>query len=268
MAIILANVKEKLYTEEKGSPMNISIAAEPLWWIGSFPVTNAFLVTLIVSVILVVVSLVLRVRTLEAVPTGFQNGLEAFLEGFIQLIQSVTNDARLTKQFFPLITTFFIFILLSNWSGLLPGFGTIGIREHGDAIIPFGRAATADLNTTIALSLISVFTVQFIGIGALGLRGYGRKFFVSPFHKPYMIGTIVGLFELLGEATKLISFSFRLFGNIFAGEVLLIVIGNLVPYILPLPFLVLEVFAGLVQAGVFAVLTLVFLKTATLPAEH
>lgn len=247
--------------------MNISIAAEPLWWIGSFPITNAFLVTLIVSIIVIGVSLWLSAHRLRTVPTGLQNGLEAFVEAFHGLVQSITDDAQLTKKLFPIITTFFLFILLSNWSGLLPGFGTIGIREHGE-LIPIGRAGTADLNTTIALSLISVFAVQFLGIATLGLRGYARKFFVSPLHKPYVVGTIVGLFELLGEATKLISFSFRLFGNIFAGEVLLIVIGNLVPYILPLPFLALEVFAGLVQAGVFAVLTLVFLKTATIPAEH
>ncbi len=248
--------------------MNISIAAEPLWWIGNFPITNAFLVTVIVSLLVIGVSLWLRAQTLQSVPTGLQNALEAFVDGFWKLTQSIANDKQFAAKIFPLITTFFVFILLSNWSGLLPGFGTIGIREHSGAIIPFGRAATADLNTTIALSLISVFTVQFIGISVLGLRGYAKKFFVSPLHKPYVIGTIVGLFELLGEATKLISFSFRLFGNIFAGEVLLIVISHLVPYILPLPFLALEVFAGLVQAGVFAVLTLVFLKTATLPAEH
>ena len=248
--------------------MNISIAAEPLWWIGSFPITNAFLVTLLVSVVVIVASLVLRMGRLRAVPTGFQNTAEAFVESFRNLIQSVTDDSRLTTRLFPIIATFFIFILLSNWSGLIPGFGTIGIREHSGALIPLGRAGTADLNTTIALSLISVFAVQFLGISVLGLRGYAKKFFVSPLHKPYVLGTIVGLFELMGEVTKLISFSFRLFGNIFAGEVLLIVIGNLVPYILPLPFLALEVFAGLVQAGVFSVLTLVFLKMATVPAEH
>ncbi len=248
--------------------MNISIAAEPLWWIGSFPITNAFLVTLLVSVVVIVASLVLRMGRLRAVPTGFQNTAEAFVESFRTLIQSVTESPELTTRLFPIIATFFIFILLSNWSGLIPGFGTIGIREHSGALIPFGRAGTADLNTTIALSLISVFAVQFLGISVLGLRGYAKKFFVSPLHKPYVIGTIVGLFELMGEVTKLISFSFRLFGNIFAGEVLLIVIGNLVPYILPLPFLALEVFAGLVQAGVFSVLTLVFLKMATVPAEH
>jgi F-type H+-transporting ATPase subunit a len=247
--------------------MNISIAAEPLWWIGSFPITNSFFVTVILSILVIGASLWFRTGTLQLVPTGFQNGLEAFIENFFEFVRGVTGDAISARKVFPLVATFFLFILLSNWSGLLPGFGSIGVREHGH-LIPIGRATTADLNTTIALSLVSVFCIQFIGIATLGLRGYAKKFFVSPFHKPYIVGTIVGLFELLGEATKLISFSFRLFGNIFAGEVLLIVIGNLVPYILPLPFLALEVFAGLVQAGVFAVLTLVFLKTATLPAEH
>lgn len=246
--------------------MNISIAAEPLFWIGGFPMTNAFVMTLMVSVLVAAVSLAAR-RRLTLVPGGLQNVAEALVEGLWKLVEDVTGKKELSRIFFPLVATLFVFILLSNWLGLLPGGGTVGLREHG-SIVPFIRAGTADLNTTIALSLVTVFSVQFAGIAALGLGGYARKFFVSPFHKPYVLGTVVGLLELMGEVTKVISFSFRLFGNIFAGEVLLIVIGNLVPYVLPLPFLMLEVFVGLVQAGVFAILALVFLKTATMPAEH
>lgn len=246
--------------------MNISIAAEPLFWVGNFPITNAFFMTLIVSVLIMSVSLLSR-RRLALIPVGLQNVAETIVEGLWNLVDDVTRNRELSKIFFPLVATLFLFILLSNWLGLLPGASTVGIREHG-MIVPFIRAGTADLNTTIALSLISVFTVQFVGISVLGLRGYARKFFVSPLRKPYVLGTIVGLLELMGEATKIVSFSFRLFGNVFAGEVLLIVIGNLVPYIIPLPFLLLEVFVGVVQAGVFAILTLVFLKTATMSMEH
>lgn len=228
--------------------------------------TNAFFMTLVVSVSVIILSLIAR-RRLQVVPKGLQNVVEAIIEALWKLVDDVAQDKALSRKFFPLVATFFIFILFSNWLGLLPGGGTVGIKEHNE-IIPFVRAGTADLNTTIALSIISVLAVQIMGISVLGARGYAKKFFVSPLHKPYVLGTFVGLLELVGEGTKLISFSFRLFGNIFAGEVLLIVIGNLAPYIVPLPFLALEVFAGVVQAAVFAFLTLVFLKMATISAEH
>lgn len=246
--------------------MNISIVAEPIFWIGAFPFTNAFIMTLVVSIGIAAGSVFLS-RRLADVPGRWQNAVESVVEGLWNLVDDVTRSKELSKIFFPLVATLFLFILFSNWFGLLPGAATVGIREHG-MIVPFIRAGTADLNTTIALSLITVFAVQFVGISVLGLRGYAKKFFVSPLHKPYVLGSIVGLLELMGEATKIVSFSFRLFGNVFAGEVLLIVIGNLVPYVVPLPFLFLEVFVGVVQAGVFAILTLVFLKMATVPAGH
>ena len=115
---------------------------------------------------------------------------------------------------------------------------------------------------TVALSLVAVISVQVFGILALGIRGYGSKFIVAPWKKPYVIGTVVGLLELIGEFAKILSFSFRLFGNVFAGEVLLTVMLTLVPYPVPVPFLLLETFVGVVQAAVFSLLTIVFLKMA------
>ena len=120
----------------------------------------------------------------------------------------------------------------------------------------------------MALSLIAVITVQCTGIAALGIVKYGKKFLISPLHKPYGIGTIVGILELVSELGKMISFTFRLFGNVFAGEVLLTVMLHLVPYLLPLPFMFLEIFVGFIQAVVFAMLTLVFLKMSTVEMEH
>lgn len=250
--------------------MHISIAAEQLFTIGAFSVTNALLIGAVVSVALMFFLMQL-VGRLQPVPGYFQNGVEIIFEAFINLIESVTQDARQARAFFPLIATIFLFVLFSNWAGLLPGVGTIGLakEDHGYAtIIPFVRSATADLNFTLALSLITVFVVQFTGIAALGIKKYGAKFFISPFHKPYVIGTVVGILELVSEFGKTISFTFRLFGNIFAGEVLLTVMLHLVPYFLPLPFLIMEIFVGFIQAIVFAMLTLVFLKMATLEAQH
>ncbi|MFZ2187048.1 MAG: F0F1 ATP synthase subunit A [Candidatus Moraniibacteriota bacterium] len=250
--------------------MEISIAAEKLFSIGSFPVTNALLVGFAVSIFLVLVTqIVLKRMTL--VPRGVQNVLELIFEALLDLIESVTQDKKQARQFFPLIATIFLFVLIANWVGLLPGLGTVGAL-HGEGahatIVPFLRSTSADLNFTLALSLITVVTVQFTGIAALGIVKYGKKFFVSPLHKPYGIGTAVGILELVSEIGKMISFTFRLFGNVFAGEVLLTVMLHLVPYFLPLPFMFLEIFVGFIQAIVFAMLTLVFLKMATIEAAH
>jgi F-type H+-transporting ATPase subunit a len=246
--------------------MEVSIAAENLFHIGGFPVTNTLIMTLIVSVLVMSLAFILRGK-LKQVPRGLQNVAELLIESLFNLTVDVTEDKRLAQRVFPLIATIFLFILFSNWMGLLPGMGTIGLRE-GHALIPFIRSASADLNTTIALSVIVVLSVQMIGIATIGVVKYGKKFFVSPFHKPYFIGSFVGILELLSEVTRLISFSFRLFGNVFAGEVLLIVMLNLMPYILPVPFLIIEIFVGFIQAAVFALLALVFIKMATLEAEH
>ncbi|HLC95037.1 MAG TPA: F0F1 ATP synthase subunit A [Patescibacteria group bacterium] len=250
--------------------MEISIAAETLFSIGGLPVTNAFLIGFLVSIFLI---LVLRwvERRKQLVPRGVQNVIEIIFEGLLALMENVLGDKTQARKFFPLIATIFLFILISNWVGLLPGAGTVGLSHinNGHAtIIPFLRSTSADLNFTLALSLTVILTIQWSGIMALGIVKYGQKFFVSPFRKPYGIGTAMGLLELVSECAKLFSFSFRLFGNVFAGEVLLIVILHLVPYLMPLPFLFLEIFVGLIQAVVFAMLTLVFLKMAMMEATH
>jgi len=250
--------------------VEISIAAEKLFMLGTFPVTNSFLIAFLVSFGLIVVTRFV-VQRKELIPRGLQNIFELIVEGLLSFIESVTEDKAQARKYFPLIATIFLFVLFSNWVGLLPGMGTIGLAHSVDGhttIVPFLRSTSADLNFTLALSLMVVLTIQFTGIATLGLFGYGKKFFVSPLHKPYVLGTVVGLLELVSEFAKFLSFSFRLFGNIFAGEILLIVMLHLVPYFIPLPFLFLEVFVGFIQAAVFAMLTLVFLKMATLPAEH
>lgn len=249
--------------------MEISIAAEKLFSIAGFPVTNAFLWTVAVSCALALGSWAVT-RRMRRVPRGAQNLAEATYEFLFNLVDGVTKNPVQTARFFPIIATVFLFVLLSNWVGLLPGAGTAGLMvEHGGhpTLIPLIRSGSADLNTTIALSIIVVVVVQAMGIAALGLRGYAAKFLVSPLHKPYVIGTFVGLLELLGEVTKILSFSFRLFGNVFAGEVLLTVMLHLVPYVLPLPFLLFEVFVGFIQAFVFAMLATVFLTMAETPHE-
>jgi len=243
-----------------------SFTPEIIAYIGNFPITNSFLVTLVISALIIAGAWFLKNNLRKDKPTSFQNLIEMVFEGLLDLVDGVTGNREQTRKFFPLVATIFIFVILINWIEIVPGLGTIGVEQvhHGEKILaPFIRSAAADLNVTLAIALIAVLASQIMGITALGLKKYAGKFFVSPFKKPYFVGTFVGLLEIISEFAKIISFSFRLFGNIFAGEVLLTVMLMLVPLFIPLPFLFLEIFVGFVQALVFAMLTLVFMKMAT-----
>lgn len=251
--------------------MNISLAAEPLFHFHELPITNTLIVSLVISLGLILFSLFFR-PFISKIPSGIQNFVEMIFAGAIDFMESIIQDRKQAYRFFPLIFTIFLFVLLSNWIELVPGLGSIGLWEHHhgeEILIPFIRSSSADMNVTLAIALIAMIMIQVYGTLSLGFSEYAQKFFVSPLKQPYVIGTFVGLLELISEFAKIVSFSFRLFGNIFAGEVLLLVVGFLVPYIVPLPFLFLEVFVGFIQALVFSMLTLVFLKNAvTSHAEH
>lgn len=246
--------------------MNISLAAEAIFHIGDFPITNTLLVAWAIVLLLAVLSLFLKGRIKE-IPSGLQNILEAVFEAILKLIDSVTQDRKLSYKVFPIVTTIFIFVILSNWVEILPGLGSIGIlevHEGHEVIVPFIRSSSADLNFTLAIAISSVLITQIFGIATIGAVKYSRRFL--NFKNPIMF--FVGILELFSELAKIISFSFRLFGNIFAGEVLLLVVAFLVPYFAPLPFLFLELFVGFVQAVVFSMLTLVFIKIAVSVGEH
>lgn len=249
--------------------MNISLAAEPIFHLGSFPVTNTLLVAWVVIAFLLVIAVITKKR-LATIPRGIQNVVEVVFEAMLKFMDPVTGARELSMKFFPIVATIFIFVLFSNLIEIVPGLGTIGLREVHEGreiLVPFIRSSSADLNVTLAIAVISVFSTQILGIAALGFFKYAGKFIVPPWKSPYIVGTFVGLLELIAEMAKVVSFSFRLFGNIFAGEVLLTVISFLVPYIVPLPFLFLEIFVGFIQAVVFSMLTLVFLKMAVTSHE-
>jgi F-type H+-transporting ATPase subunit a len=203
---------------------------------------------------------------INEIPRGLQNVIELIFTTVLDFMESITQDRCKAFAFFPVVFTIFIYVLLSNFIEIVPFLGSVGIwgEHHGHTvIIPFFRSASADLNFTFALAIVAMLSVQIFGVISLGIKEYSGKFFVSPLQEPYVIGTFVGLLELVSEFAKIISFAFRLFGNIFAGEVLLIIVGFIMPYLAAIPFLFLEIFVGSVQALVFSVLTLVFLKNAT-----
>lgn len=244
--------------------LHISLAAETVFRIGShFPVSNSLLTTWLVMVIVLAFSL-LATHRLRLVPGGLQSVAEIIIESISSLFEAVLHDQ--VSKFFPLLATFFIFIVTLNWAGLLPGVGTIGftqIEEGQKVFVPLFRPGTADLNTTLALAIVAFFIIQFSGL--ILLKGVYIKRFIN-FANP--ISFYVGILEIISEFSRVISFAFRLFGNVFAGEVLLTVIAFLMPLFGPLPFLGLELFVGFIQALVFSMLTAVFLSVAITKASH
>lgn len=323
-----------------GSPIaHIQLPAEPVFpepfletgsgLIGDITITNTMVASWITIVILAVVTFTVN-RKIREVPGRIQGLAEVTFEFFLGLAKNIAgNNAR---RFFPLAMTIFLFIIVNNWIGILPGFGTIGWvespekvvhhaevkaeKDHGHVnletvhlqvfegtgpivllppgsinnhmtvsegyvleddghlreldtenrhgfnegqtpglLIPYLRSANSDLNTPLALALVAMVTIHWWAFSTLGVFGHLGKF-INFKQGPIMF--VVGILEIIGELARIVSFTFRLFGNIFAGEMLLIVMAFLLPVIGIIPFLGMEVFVGFMQATVFAVLTLLF----------
>lgn len=239
--------------------INISLQPEYILSIFSIPLTNTFLTSILVTVILGILGIVFYLER-QNHKNILINGVRILVFELLKLTDMVTQDRKLSKKILPLIATFFLFIVTANLLALIPGFfGSFFINTPSGEFSVL-RSPNSDLTTTVALALFSVFAIQFFSLRELGIKEYLGRFF--NFTNP--IEFILGFFEIISEAVKVLSFSFRLFGNIFAGEVLLLIIAFLVPYIIPLPFMILEVFVGIIQAFIFAILTLTFIKTSTM----
>ena len=267
-----------------------SFAPEVFFQIGKFPITNTIINTIIVDGFLLILALAVS-RKIALIPGKFQNIMEYVVGGLYSFTESIAGERA--KQIFPFFMTFFLFILVANWSGLIPGINTFGLIEHDTGkthIVPLVRATTSDLNTTLALAIVSLTATHIMSLRSLGLTEYLSRFI--PFY-PFIISVLkgkpkfkldttgpinlimsffnpvvlvfVGVLELISEFVKVISLSFRLFGNIFAGEVVLETVSGIFAFLFPLPFLLLEVVVGAVQALVFAMLTLAFMIILTTP---
>ena len=236
----------------------ISLKAQQLFSIGSFNVTNGLVLTFVVLIILISFAVILRSK-IKMVPGKLQGAVEMGVESLLGLMNSTLGSMDEAEKYFPLVATIFIFILTSNLLGVFPGVGSI---TYGGT--PLFRSPAADLNFTLAFAVISVIVTNIIGMASVGMFAYLGKFF--NFKGP--IEFFIGILELISEFAKIVSLSFRLFGNVFAGEVLLIIISFLVPYFIPLPFLFLEIFVGLIQAFIFAMITLVSIALNTAEHEH
>lgn len=244
-----------------------TLAPEVLFHIGSLPITNTIINTWIGLIILLILGITIK-RKIALKPKKLQNFFEYVLDLILGMFDQVTGDRKQTMRFLPIVGTVFFFILISNWLGLIPGTGSI-TYEHKMLL----RPANTDLNLILVMTLVALLASHIFGILAVGVFTYFGKFFqikqfILSFKKGplgifvALIEVMAGLLEVVSELVKVLSLSFRLFGNIFAGEVLITVMSSLCAAIMPTPFMFLELLVGLVQAGVFAILSLVYMSVA------
>jgi len=240
--------------------IHISLAPYHLGEVLGMPITSTLTTSWLVVCILVV-GAVLLYRSLSLVPAGPQVVVESLVGYVHDYMKEVLESERLADKYLPLVLTIFIFIATANLIGLLPFVNAIGFHsatgEHG-GLIPLFYPINTDLNMTFALAVVAFIAIEFAGITALGFLRYAGKF--VNLHS--VLGFVVGIIELVSEVARLITFSFRLFGNIFAGKVLILVAMFFLPYLLPVPLIVYEVVVGVIQGAVFALLTLFFIKIA------
>jgi len=244
-----------------------TLAPEVVFQVGSINITNTMINAWLAILIFLVLGLLLR-KKLKLKPGKLQNTCEFFLESVLGYFDQVTGDRKKTIRFLPIVGSIFFFILLSNWIGLLPGTGSITVGHN-----MLLRSANTDLNLTVAMALVSVIASHIYAFVAIGVFTHLGKFIqIKNVIKSIPKGPIaifsaiiefaVGLIEIVSELAKVLSLSLRLFGNVFAGEILISVISALVAAFIPMPFMLLELLVGLIQAAVFAMLTIVYLTVA------
>ena len=260
-----------------------------LWHLGPVPISNT-MVTAWISMSILTVLFALGTRKMKLVPRGLQNLLEWVVETLMNLVEDSVGKEK-GRRFLPVIATIFLFVFVNAWMGLVPFFGAFGLWEETaeghSVLVPILRPANTDLNFTLALAIVSFVFVEYLGISHHGFFRYAGKFVkVGPlfggFRKLFTgkiksglsavfmgaIEAFVGVIEFISEFVRLLSFSFRLFGNMTAGEILLLIGFFLAPFVVPLFFYSLELLVGVIQAAVFAMLTMVFAAMATAEHEH
>lgn len=230
----------------------ISIAAEKLFDVFGFSITNTFLLTLIIGLCFFLLSF-FAFKKKKIIPDSLQNFFEWIFESLLGYIDGITNDRKKTLKIFPLVAIVFIVILLSNLLEILPGIG----------VFHFLRSPSSDLNFTLALAAFSMISVHIFSIQDLGFSNYIKKYISK---NPIFL--FVGLLEAMGELTRTFSLAIRLFGNLLAGEVLLMIVSFMLAYVFPLPFLGLEIFVGFIQALIFSSLIIIFYVVTSEKSEQ
>lgn len=238
---------------------NVVLHSEHVLQVGGLQITNSMLLGWVVTLFLLVVFTVAAPRVKLKAGGKIISLIEIICEGITNLAASVMHDRKKAARYAPFLITLFCFIMFNNWFGLLPGVGSITYNGQ-----PLLRAWTSDLTGTLALSITSIVLVLIYSAKELGFRGFASHYFSDKPWNP--INLFVGFLEVLGELTRVASLALRLFGNIFAGEVLLLVLSSITSYFSPvatLPFILMELFIGFIQAFVFTMLVIVYLSLAT-----
>ena len=238
--------------------IHVELASAKLGEFLGIPITSTVLMAWVVIIILGVLSITLGPR-LKMVPSRLQTLLEWAVEGIYDYVTEVLCSREMARKFFPYLMTIFLFFFVANVIEFTPGIGSFGFYKDGE-FLPLLRSMNSDLNVPLVMAIISFLTIEFTGIATLGVMTYASKFFVNPFRDP--LGFAVGILEVIGDLVRIVSLSFRLFGNILAGEVVIIVATYFAPYGGPLPLMMFELFIGTLQAAIFALLTLFFIKLA------
>ena len=246
------------------TPLHVSLTAEPLFHIGGVAITNSMVLGFIGTIVVVWLTFYAAKLARKGSKSRFLGLFQWMFESLYAQINDIISDKKLARSIAPLAITIFIFVLVNYWLSILPGVGTI--KYDG---VPIFRALVADLNFTFALAIITIVAVQLYAIKKMGIIGNASRYFRNPFKDP--IGAFEGFLELIGEFSRGLALSFRLFGNAFAGEILLMVAGVLTGYFasLALPvFMAFELFIGFIQAYVFFILTVIFTSLAQDHADH
>ena len=258
------------------------LPAEVVFHLFGFPITNSIVGAWLTIIFLVGFSYAVT-RRMKIIPSRLQSLFEAFLGWLYNFCLNVAGEKN-GRRFFPVVTTIFLFVALNAWLSLLPGFGSILVTTAEGESVHLLRGANTDINMPLALALMSFVFVEFFGMrSAGGIRYLGKFINVGSFFRSLnqifrgrlraglsglitgVINIFVGFLEALSELVRIVSFTFRLFGNMTAGEILLLIAMFLVPWIFALPFYGLELLVGFVQALIFGGLTLVFLTVAVAP---
>jgi len=234
--------------------IEINLKPESIFQIGSFNITNTILTTWLTVFILLIWGAFIGYQFKRSRNSLFVAGTRILVKFFYKFISDILGNKKLTWEVLPLILTIFLFITFANWIGLIPGFVGSFFLKIGSKKIPLFRTVNSDLNTTFALAISGIILIKLVARRYPEQKSY-LKIGVNKLFK-----LVIDFFEMLSEFTRVLSLSFRLFGNIFAGEVLMIITAFILPYFLPIPFMFLEVFIGVFQAVIFAILVLVFIK--------
>jgi len=237
-------------TQEEG--IHVSLKPDIIGNIGSFPITNTMVGSLLGSIVLVVF-LIFLTRKMKLIPTKSQMVFESLVQGMYDYVRNTLENDKVTAWAFPLILSLFIFILFFNLVKFIPGTESLMYND-----VHLLKPIHSDFNMTIALSIIAVLFIQVAGMFSLGFFKYWSKFI--NFKKPASLP--IGIIELISEAAKLVSLSFRLFGNVLVGGILLLLLAEVSHFILPIPVMFFEIFVAVLQAGIFSILTLFYIKMA------